>query len=133
MRSTPVTAQEGTVHRLAMRMIVILGSFIAALAAGATENECVMISGTADGFAKQMAVEASRSSLEDAITQWESKNGVAAVDVEAAKPVPRPYWRRSVRPFLVLTPDEISERAYTICWQGVISPVVCTSGAEVCW
>jgi hypothetical protein len=65
--------------------------------------------------------------------QWESKNGVAAVDVKAAKPVPRPYWRSSVRPFLVLTPDEISDRAYTICWQGVISPVVCTSGAEVCW
>jgi len=86
-----------------------------------------------DGLQKQMAVEASRSSLEDAIRQWESKNGVAAVDVKAAKPVPRPYWRSSVRPFLVLTPDEMSDRAYTICWQGVISPVVCTSGAEVCW
>jgi hypothetical protein len=121
------------VHRLAMRMIVILGSFIAAFSAGATENQCVMISGTADGMAKQKAIEASRSSLEEAITQWESKNGVAAVDVKAAKPEPRPYWRSSVRPFLVLTPDEISDRAYTICWQGVISPVVCTSGAEVCW
>lgn len=119
-------------HRLATRMIGILGSFIAALPAGATQNECVMVSGTADGLQKQMAVEASRSSLEDAIRQWESKNGVAAV-VKAAKPVPRPYWRSSVRPFLVLTPDEISDRAYTICWQGVISPVVCTSGAEVCW
>jgi hypothetical protein len=27
----------------------------------------------------------------------------------------------------------LSDSAYTICWTGVVSPVVCTSGAKVCW
>jgi hypothetical protein len=23
--------------------------------------------------------------------------------------------------------------SYTICWSGVVSPYVCTSGAKACW
>jgi hypothetical protein len=27
----------------------------------------------------------------------------------------------------------VSDSAYTLCWKGVVSPVVCTSGAKLCW
>jgi len=27
----------------------------------------------------------------------------------------------------------VTPKSYTVCWHGVISPVVCTSGAKVCW
>jgi hypothetical protein len=27
----------------------------------------------------------------------------------------------------------ITDTSYTLCWRGVVSPVVCTSGAKVCW
>ena len=36
-------------------------------------------------------------------------------------------------PDLFLAPDVITDSAYTVCWKGVVSPVVCTSGAKVCW
>ena len=47
------------------------------------------------------------------------------------KPTPNPYWRSSVSPHLLLPPDVVSDSAYTICWAGVVSPVVCTSGAQL--
>jgi hypothetical protein len=27
----------------------------------------------------------------------------------------------------------VTAKSYTVCWKGVVSPVVCTSGAKVCW
>ena len=29
--------------------------------------------------------------------------------------------------------DEGTDQVYTICWKGVVSPAVCTSGTEICW
>ena len=43
-----------------------------------------------------------------------------------------PFWRSSVPAYAILSPDIVSDAAYTICWTGVVSPVVCTSGARVC-
>jgi len=30
-------------------------------------------------------------------------------------------------------PDIVNEKSYTVCWQGVVSTYVCTSGAQICW
>jgi hypothetical protein len=27
----------------------------------------------------------------------------------------------------------VTSRSHTICWSGVVSPSVCTSGAKICW
>jgi hypothetical protein len=27
----------------------------------------------------------------------------------------------------------VTSKSYTVCWQGVVSPYVCTSGAKACW
>ena len=32
-----------------------------------------------------------------------------------------------------LKPDVVTAKSYTVCWKGVVSKVVCTSGAKVCW
>ena len=123
--------------RQAMR-IFLLGTacmifFASAGAATATDQRCLMFSGTGDGLGRKMAIEASRQSLEEAITKWKAESHVEAAVTTAAKPTPHPYWRRTVFPGIRLNPDEVTDSAYTICWQGVVSPVVCTSGANVCW
>ena len=43
-----------------------------------------------------------------------------------------PFWRSSVPAYAIPSPDIVSDTAYTICWTGVVSLVVCTSGARVC-
>jgi len=49
-----------------------------------------------------------------------------------AKAPPDPYWRKSVARTLYLKPDVRTSRSHTVCWEGVISPAVCTSGAQLC-
>ena len=34
---------------------------------------------------------------------------------------------------MMYRPDIVNAKSYTICWQGVVSPYVCTSGAKICW
>ena len=46
---------------------------------------------------------------------------------------PQPYWRDAVSAELFHKPDIVKADSYTICWSGVISPFVCTSGAKACW
>ena len=83
---------------------------------------------------KDNAVEKSVKSLREAIDKWKIENGVTGpVSETAEKPAPNPYWRSSISPHLLLPPDVVSDSAYTICWTGVVSPVVCTSGAQVCF
>lgn len=97
-------------------------------------TRCIFISGTADALVKPNAVEASQKSLREAIDKWKSDNGVTApVSEYAQKPRPVPYWRSEVDPSLFLPPDVVSDTAYTLCWKGVVSPVVCTTGAKLCW
>jgi hypothetical protein len=58
---------------------------------------------------------------------------VGTVSVTPMRPKPEPYWRSGVSNDLFLKPDIVTSQTYTICWKGVVSPVVCTSGAKVCW
>ena len=46
---------------------------------------------------------------------------------------PQPYWRDSVRSELFVKPDIVTSQIYTVCWKGVVSPFVCTSGSKACW
>jgi len=91
-------------------------------------------SGTSDAIVKSGAVEGSLESLREAIDKWKAENGVTGpVSETAQKPQLHPYWRSEISPHLFLQPDVVTDAAYTICWKGVVSPVVCTSGAKLCW
>ncbi|HEY9520581.1 MAG TPA: hypothetical protein VIQ39_03450 [Methyloceanibacter sp.] len=97
-------------------------------------TRCMYFSGTADALIKSNAVDESQKSLRKAIDKWKAETGVTGpVSETAEKPRPVPYWRSEVDPSLFLPPDEVSDTAYTLCWKGVVSPVVCTTGAKVCW
>ena len=91
-------------------------------------------SGTADALRKAKAVDDSLVALQDAITKWKTDNAITGVVTQTAqKPEPHPYWRSAVAPELFLPPDVVTDTTYTLCWKGVVSPVVCTSGTKVCW
>jgi hypothetical protein len=77
---------------------------------------CAVLAGTADGFDKETAVRRAQRSLEDYIQQYKAENHLGAVTVNAMR-----------------HPDIVTEKSHTVCWQGVISTYVCTSGAQVCW
>lgn len=100
----------------------------------AAQQRCLFFAGTADSLRKSRAVEDSLEALREAIDKWKAENGVTAPVTETAeKPNPHPYWRSTVSSDLFLPPDVVSDTAYTICWKGVVSPVVCTSGSKICW
>jgi len=104
------------------------------LAQGATAQAgCVGLSGTADGFDHQTAVDRSQSALADAIRDFKTQKRIHNVSISAMRAKPQPYWRDSVSANLYQKPDIVTSKSYTICWAGVISPSVCTSGAKVCW
>ncbi|XSG83104.1 MAG: hypothetical protein ACPW61_04815 [Methyloligella sp. ZOD6] len=92
-----------------------------------------MVSGTDDGVALETAVAGSREALENAIVDWRRQNPGLNPVRSAARPKPNPYWRDSVSPDLYFKPDIVDPGTYTICWRGVVSPVVCTSGARLCY
>lgn len=99
----------------------------------AADKKCLTISGTGDGINKRVALESSRSAIATEIEKLETENHVTSIESKAWKPDPRPYWRSAVSADLLLAPDEVTDQIYTICWKGVVSPAVCTSGTEVCW
>ena len=83
---------------------------------------------------EQRRREVAKVFLREAIDKWKTDNNVTGPVRETPhKPAPNPYWRSSISPHLLLPPDVVSDSAYTICWTGVVSPVVCTSGAQVCF
>jgi len=94
---------------------------------------CVVLAGTADGFDKETAVSRAQRSLEDYIKQYKAEHHLGAVTVSAMRAEPQPYWRGRVSENMMYHPDIVTEKSYTVCWQGVISTYVCTSGAQVCW
>ena len=67
------------------------------------------------------------------IKQYKAENHLGAVTVSAMRAEPQPYWRGRVSGNMMYHPDIVTEKSYTVCWQGVISTYVCTSGAQVCW
>jgi hypothetical protein len=94
----------------------------------------MFFSGTADALVKSNAVEGSLESLREAIDKYKAENGVTGPTNETAeKPRPHPYWRSEISPHLFLPPDTVTDQTYTLCWKGVVSPVVCTSGTKLCW
>jgi hypothetical protein len=94
---------------------------------------CFGFSGTADGFDKQTAVTRAQAAVADAINQYKAQKRLGAVTVSAMRAKPQPYWRDSVAENLFYKPDIVNPKSYTVCWQGVVSPYVCTSGAKACW
>jgi hypothetical protein len=103
-----------------------------AAAAPANAGGCSKFSGTADGWDKSDALSGAQAALAGAISDFKAKNKVA-VSVSPIKAQPQPYWRDSVSAELYVKPDVVTAKSYTVCWHGVVSPVVCTSGAKVCW
>jgi hypothetical protein len=96
-------------------------------------SACVVLAGTADGFDKETAVSRAQLALDDYIKQYKAENHLGAVTVSAMRAEPQPYWRGRVSENMMYHPDIVTANSYTVCWQGVISTYVCTSGAQVCW
>ena len=104
-----------------------------AQAAPAHAAGCFGFSGTADGFDQVTAVTRAQAAVADAIAQYKAQKRLGAVTVSAMRASPQPYWRDSVSADLYYKPDIVKSNSYTVCWRGVVSPYVCTSGAKVCW
>ena len=113
--------------------VILFGTMCLALGPAMAGKKCLTISGTGDGINKKVALESSRSAIATEIEKLEAENRVTTVEAKAWKPDPRPYWRSAVAADLFLPPDDVTDQVYTICWKGVVSPAVCTSGTEVCW
>jgi hypothetical protein len=100
----------------------------------AAAPKCIVFAGTADAFRRQRAIDDSRTVLEQTIAKWRLDNQISGpMSVTAERPDPRPYWRGSISEDLFYKPDDVTDTVYTLCWRGVVSPVVCTSGSKVCW
>ena len=105
------------------------------------EAGCVGLSGTADGFDKETAVSRAQLALTDYVKDYKATKHLSAVNVSAMRVSPQPYWRSSVSENMfclgiqcgIYKPDIVNASSYTVCWYGVVSPYVCTSGAKVCW
>ena len=111
--------------------LVAAGLYMAQAAPASTA--CVVLAGTADGFDKETAVSRAQLALDDYIKQYKAENRLGAVTVSAMRAEPQPYWRGRVSENMMYHPDIVTEKSYTVCWQGVVSTYVCTSGAQVCW
>jgi hypothetical protein len=112
--------------------LALIGAFC--LVQGKTANAaCVGFSGTADGFDQETGVSRAQLALADAINQYKNQKKLGHVTVTAMRAEPHPYWRSSVWDELYYKPDIVKSDSYTVCWHGVISPYVCTSGAKACW
>ena len=101
---------------------------------GAPANAgCYAFSGTADGFDQITAVTRAQAAVHDAIADYKKQKKLGAVSVSAMRAKPQPYWRDTVTADLYHKPDIVKSDSYTVCWSGVVSPYVCTSGAKACW
>jgi hypothetical protein len=104
------------------------------LAHGAPANAgCIGLSGTADGFDQETGIGRAQLALADAVKEYKTQKRLRSVTVSPMRAKPQPYWRDSVSADLFYKPDIVKSNSYTICWHGVVSPYVCTSGAKLCW
>jgi hypothetical protein len=94
---------------------------------------CLGFSGTADGFDRETGISRAQLALAEAISQYKSSKKLGSVTITPMKAKPQPYWRDSVSADLFYKPDIVKSNSYTVCWHGVVSPYVCTSGAKVCF
>jgi hypothetical protein len=104
------------------------------LGSGAPANAaCLGFSGTADGFDKQTAVTRAQEAVVSAIAEYRKQKRLGPGSITPMRAKPQPYWRDSVSANLFHKPDIVNSVSHTICWSGVVSPFVCTSGAKACW
>ena len=121
--------------RLYMRVLglaLVAGGLSLAQSAPASAG-CLGFSGTADGFDKPTAVTRAHAAVAQAIFYYRKQTRLGAGTITPMRANPQPYWRDSVSADLYHKPDIVNANSYTICWSGVISPYVCTSGAKACW
>lgn len=111
---------------------LLAGGFVVAQASSAQAG-CAAFSGTADGFDKATAVSRAQAAVAGAIAEYKAQKRLGAVSVSPMRRPPQPYWREGVSQELFHKPDIVTAKAHTICWSGVVSPYVCTSGAKACW
>ena len=109
----------------------LVGSFLLA-GAGTASAGCNRVLGTADGFNQADAVAGAQSAFDRAVADFRAQRRVP-VTVSPLRPKPQPYWRDVVTPDLFFKPDVVTAKSHTVCWRGVVSPVVCTAGGKVCW
>ena len=114
-------------------VVALLACGFVAAQGSAAQAGCAAFSGTADGFDKPTAVSRAQAAVADAIAEYKASKRLGAVSVSAMRRQPQPYWREGVSKELFYKPDIVTSKAYTICWSGVVSPYVCTSGAKACW
>ena len=101
---------------------------------GAPANAaCLGFSGTADGFDKVTAVTRAQAAVAAAITEYKSQREARRRLRDGHARYAQPYWRSAVSANLFHKPDIVKANSYTVCWSGVVSPFVCTSGAKACW
>lgn len=114
--------------------VVALVAGVIGMAQGSPASAtCTGFSGTADGFDKETAIDRAQAALAEAVAGFKAQKKLSAITVSGMKAKPQPYWRDSVWDELFYKPDIVKSNSYTICWHGVVSPYVCTSGAKVCW
>lgn len=113
-------------------LALLAGGFCLVLGAQANVP-CLGFSGTADGFDRETGISRAQLALADAIREFKTAKKISSVSVSAMRAKPQPYWRDVVTEDLYYKPDIVKSDSYTICWHGVVSPYVCTSGAKVCW
>ncbi len=113
--------------------LALIGAALCLAPVTAANAGCVGFSGTADGFDQETGVSRAQLALADAINEYKKQKKLGSVTVTAMKAKPQPYWRDSVWDALLYKPDIVKSNSYTICWHGVVSPYVCTSGAKACW
>jgi hypothetical protein len=113
--------------------LALIGAGLCLAYGTAANAACVGFSGTADGFDRETGISRAQLALANAITQFKASKKLKSVTVSPMRAKPQPYWRGSVSADLFYKPDIVKSNSYTICWHGVVSPYVCTSGAKVCW
>jgi hypothetical protein len=113
--------------------LVLVGASLCLAHGTAANAGCFGFSGTADGFDKETGISRAQLALADAIKQFKASKRLRKVTVSAMRAKPQPYWRDSVSADLFYKPDIVKSDSYTVCWHGVVSPYVCTSGAKVFW
>ena len=113
--------------------LALIGAGLCLAHGTAANAACVGLSGTADGFDRETGISRAQLALADAVVQYKASKRLKSVTVSPMRAKPQPYWRDSVSADLFYKPDIVKSNSYTICWHGVVSPYVCTSGAKVCW
>ncbi len=113
--------------------LALIAAGLCTIQAAPANAACYGFSGTADGVNKATAVSRAQAAVAQAIVDYKKQKRLGAVSVSPLRAKPQPYWRNSVSADLYHKPDIVRRDSHTICWSGVVSPYVCTSGAKVCW